>query len=46
MIVYFLGQVGAPSIIVNIVWAVAVLIILLVLARALGIGDVAIPKIR
>ena len=46
VIVYFLGTMSAPPIIPKIVWAVAVLIILLVLARALGISDVPIPKLR
>jgi hypothetical protein len=36
---------GHPAIIDNIIWVVVVLVIVLVLARAFGIGDVAVPRL-
>lgn len=36
---------GHPGIIDNIIWVVVVLIIVIVLARAFGLGDVAVPRL-
>ena len=36
---------GHPGIIDNIIWVVVVLIIVLVLLRAFGVGDVAVPRL-
>jgi hypothetical protein len=45
--VWILGQMGAPPLIVKIVWFVAALIIIVTLARAVGLlgHDVMIPRI-
>lgn len=45
--VWALGQLapGHPGIIDNIIWVVVVLVVVLVLARAFGIGDVAVPRL-
>jgi len=45
--VWVLGQLapGHPGIIDNIIWVVVVLVVVLVLARAFGIGDVAVPRL-
>jgi len=45
--VWVLGQLapGHPALIDNIIWVVVVLIVLLVLARAFGLGDVAVPRL-
>jgi hypothetical protein len=46
--VWFLGSLapGHPAIIDNIIWVMCVLIIIIVLANALGFGDVPVPKLR
>jgi hypothetical protein len=45
--VWVLGQLapGHPGIIDNIIWVLVVLVIVLVLVRALGISDVAVPRL-
>lgn len=46
--VWVLGQLapGHPGIIDNIVWVVCVVLVILVLARALGLADVPVPRLR
>ena len=46
--VWVLGQLapGHPALIDNIIWVVVVLIVLIVLAQALGLTDVAVPRLR
>jgi len=36
---------GHPPLIDNIIWVVVVLVIVLVLARAFGVSDVAVPRL-
>ena len=36
---------GHPAIIDNIIWVVIVLVVVLVVARAFGVGDVPVPRI-
>lgn len=45
--VWVLGQLapGHPGIIDNIIWVVVVLVVVVVLLRALGIGDVPVPRL-
>jgi hypothetical protein len=45
--VWVLGQIapGHPPIIDNIIWVLVVLVIVLVLVRALGVSDVAVPRL-
>jgi hypothetical protein len=45
--VWVLGMLapGHPAIIDNIIWVVVVLMCILVVARALGVGDVAVPRL-
>ncbi len=46
--VWVLGQLapGHPGIIDNIIWVVCVLIVVIVLARAFGLVDVPVPRLR
>ena len=46
--VWVLGQLapGHPGIIDNIIWVVCVLLVILVLAGALGVADVPVPRLR
>lgn len=46
--VWVLGRLapGHPSIIDNIVWVVVVLFVVLVVARALGLTDIPVPRLR
>lgn len=45
--IWILGRLapGHPAIIDNIIWVVVVLMVVLVLARALGVSDVAVPRL-
>ena len=45
--IWVLGQLapGHPAIIDNIIWVVVVLMVLLILARAFGVGDVPVPRL-
>jgi hypothetical protein len=43
---WIIGQMpGVPAIIINIIWIIAVLVILWKVATALGIGGPAVPKL-
>ncbi len=46
--VWVLGKLapGHPALIDNIIWVLVVLIIVIVLANALGLSDVAVPRLR
>jgi hypothetical protein len=48
LIVWVAGKLapGHPALIDNVVWVLAVVIIVVMLAKALGLSDVPIPRIR
>ena len=37
---------GAPAVVINIVWAVAIILILLRLLQVTGVADVPMPRLR
>ena len=45
--IWVLGRLapGHPALVDNIIWVVVVLIVVLVLARAFGLSDVAVPRL-
>ena len=45
--IWVLGRLapGHPALVDNIIWVVVVLVIVLVLARAFGLSDVAVPRL-
>ena len=45
--IWVLGRLapGHPALVDNIIWVVVILVIVLVLARAFGISDVAVPRL-
>jgi len=46
--VWFLGQLapGHPAILDNLIWAVCVILVIIVLAKAFGFADIPVPKLR
>jgi len=46
--VWVLGKLapGHPALIDNIIWVIVVLLVVLTVARALGVGDMPVPRLR